>query len=280
MVSSRKFIAALLILMCLSIFLNVVFYTRILEYKEWLQDLQAKVNELSLENTVLRQSLEVLQQSLEYYPNASLIGEEEWIYMAGVITAESGKYRGEILRIYARLMEGSGRVFITTSPKIGITLQDSAETAFKAAQKISKFNASKVDVMLIVAANRTIDVVDGPSAGAAITVLLLLMFQAKEIRRDVIITGAIQEDGTIGRVGGIIEKAMAAAEIGATMFLVPPGQSETTIYVEKVTQIGPFKLIKPEPQIVNVQEYLEKQGYRIKVVEVHSVSEALQYFSP
>jgi uncharacterized protein len=279
MASSRKFIAALLILMCLSIFLNVVFYTWILEYKEWLQNLQAKVNELSLENTVLRQNLEVLQQSLEYYPNASLIGEEEWIYIAGVITTESGEYKGEILRIYARLMEGSGRVFITTSPKIGITLQDSAETAFKAAQKISKFNASKVDVMLMVMANKTIDVVDGPSAGAAITVLLSLMFQAKEIQRDVIITGAIQEDGTIRKVGGIIEKAIAAAEMGATTFLVPPGQSKSTIYVEKITQIGPFKFIERVPQTVNVQEFLEEQGYRIKVVEVSSVSEALQYFS-
>jgi len=104
------------------------------------------------------------------------------------------------------------------------------------------------------------------------------MLQGKELRRDVIITGTIQSDATIGKVGGIIEKAVAAAKSGASLFLVPQGQSIVTIYVEEETRIGPFRIIRYKPETVNVQEYLEKQGYNIQIIEVSNIFEALEYF--
>lgn len=271
MASARKAVAALFIMLCLSVSLNIVFYG-------WLQSLHEKVNELSLENIKLKESLEVLKHDLEYHPtNASPTGNN-WIYIAGVVASDSGSREGEILRVYARLIEGIGKVFIATSPKIGIELQSSAETAFKISQQISNVNASGFDCMFTVVANRSIEVVDGPSAGAAITILLSLMLQGAEPRRDVIITGTIQSDATIGKVGGIIEKAVAAAKNGATLFLVPKGQSTTTIYVKEETRIGPFRIIHYKPETVNVQEYLEKQGYNIQIIEVSNILEALEYF--
>ncbi|MBC7129648.1 hypothetical protein H5T51_00310 [Candidatus Bathyarchaeota archaeon] len=249
-----------------------------MEYDQVMRSLQQRVNELSLENAKLRQSLEVSGQSPEYHPVNATPAAGEWIYIVGVVSGEGGSYYGEVLRVYARFIEGSGRVFIATNPKIGITLQDSAETAFMVAQRISGVNASNLDVVLTVTANKTIDVIDGPSAGAAITVLLASMLQGADIRRDVMMTGAIQSDGSIGSVGGIIEKAKAAAEAGAGVFLVPKGQSKAVIYVEHVTQIGPLHIIRYEPQTVDVQEYLESQGYSIKIVEVADIQEALEYF--
>jgi uncharacterized protein len=43
--------------------------------------------------------------------------------------------------------------------------------------------------------------------------------------KTIVMTGTINSDGTIGPVGGILEKATAAKNIGATTFLVPSGQS-------------------------------------------------------
>lgn len=168
-----------------------------------------------------------------------------------------GSYIGEVLKVYARFIEGSGKVLIATNPRIGITLQDSAETAFTVAQRVSGVNASDFDVILTVTANKTIDVVDGPSAGAAVTVLLTSMLENVQIRRDVMMTGVIQADGSIGQVGGIIEKARAAAESGASVFLVPKGQSKAVIYMQHITRVGPLRIIKYEPQVVDVQEYLK-----------------------
>ncbi len=273
-----KVVAALLIALCLSVSLNIVLYMRIVEYKRWLQSLNERVNELSLENLVLKESLEVLKRDIEYHEvNASFLGDN-WIYIAGVATFDSGSYVGEILRVYARLVDGTGKVFIATTPKIGIELQSSAETAFKVAKVTSNVFVDRLDCMLTVVANKSIDVVDGPSAGAAITILLSLMLLGEEPRRDVIITGTIQSDGTIGKVGGIIEKAMAAAKIGANIFLVPKGQSTVMIYVEETTTIGPLKIKRYKSENVDVQEYLEAQGYNIQIIEVSNVQEALSYF--
>jgi uncharacterized protein len=278
MVNARRLTPVLLISLCLSISLNAALYMRVAEYEELLRSLHERINELNLENLTLKQSLEVLRHSLEYYPTNASPSGDNWIYVAGVVTSTSGRYEGEILRVYARFVEGTGKVFIATSPKIGIELQSSAETAFEIAKQVSNIKVDNFDCMLTVTANKSIDVVDGPSAGAAITVLLSFMLLGEAPQRDVVITGAIQSDGTIGKVGGIIEKAIAAAENGAKVFLVPKGQSTVTIYVEEVTRIGPLRIIEYKPENVNVQEYLEEQGYSIEVIEVSNIFEALKYF--
>jgi uncharacterized protein len=271
----KKITIILCILLFLSSLLNVFLYSKYVEYDGYLKNLQTKVNALSSENAMLKESLEVLKRSLPYHPtNVSLSGK--WIYIAGVIQTDGG-YEGEILRVYARFVEGSGKVFIGTTPKIGIDLQIAAETAFRVAQRVSGINASSFDCILTVAANRTIDVVDGPSAGAAITSLLSSILQGKEIRRDVVITGAIQGDGSLGSVGGIIEKAMAAAKIGAKIFLVPKGQTKVVVWKQKVTQMGSFRIIEYIPEVVGVEDYLRNEGFEIKVIEVENIFEALQY---
>jgi predicted S18 family serine protease len=68
------------------------------------------------------------------------------------------------------------------------------------------------------------------------------------------------------------------AQARAKLFIVPRGQTTTTIYVEHKTRIGPFTFITREPQIINVQEYLKNQGYTIKIVEVSTIQEAINYF--
>lgn len=63
--------------------------------------------------------------------------------------------------------------------------------------------------------------VDGPSAGAAITVAMLSAITKKPVRQDVAITGEISLLGEVKPVGGIIEKIYGAAQAGIKKVLIP-----------------------------------------------------------
>jgi predicted S18 family serine protease len=59
--------------------------------------------------------------------------------------------------------------------------------------------------------------IGGLSAGAAL--------EGKAVRRDCVLTGTIEEDGSIGQVGEVFDKAVAAQKKhNITLFLVPYDQ--------------------------------------------------------
>lgn len=68
--------------------------------------------------------------------------------------------------------------------------------------------------------------VGGPSAGLAFTLALIDELTPGELTggRDVAVTGTIDIDGTVGDVGGVVQKTAAVRRAGATLFLVPPGE--------------------------------------------------------
>ena len=66
--------------------------------------------------------------------------------------------------------------------------------------------------------------IGGPSAGLAFTLGVLDTLSAGELTggRRVAVTGTIEIDGTVGDVGGVIQKTAAVRAAGAEYFLVPP----------------------------------------------------------
>jgi PDZ domain-containing protein len=68
--------------------------------------------------------------------------------------------------------------------------------------------------------------VGGPSAGLAFTLAVLDVLTEGDLTggHDVAVTGTINDDGTIGEIGGVVQKAAAAADAGAEVFLVPNGE--------------------------------------------------------
>jgi hypothetical protein len=66
--------------------------------------------------------------------------------------------------------------------------------------------------------------IDGPSAGALMTVGVLAAMRDDNLRQDITMTGTINPDGTIGPVGGIPHKIEGAAQAGKKIVLVPSGQ--------------------------------------------------------
>lgn len=63
--------------------------------------------------------------------------------------------------------------------------------------------------------------IDGPSAGAAITICIISALLNKPIRQDVAITGEISLRGNIKPVGGIFEKVYGARRKGIKLVIVP-----------------------------------------------------------
>lgn len=63
--------------------------------------------------------------------------------------------------------------------------------------------------------------IDGPSAGAAITVCIISSLLNRPIRQNIAITGEISLQGKVKPVGGIFEKVYGARRMGIDLVLVP-----------------------------------------------------------
>jgi Lon-like protease len=73
--------------------------------------------------------------------------------------------------------------------------------------------------------------IGGPSAGLAFTLSLIDALTEGELTggRRVAVTGTIRLDGSVGAIGGLIEKTSAVRQGSATIFLIPTEQGEEQI---------------------------------------------------
>ena len=142
------------------------------------------------------------------------------------IPAVDAEGRGVVGRLYTTVKPGTGKILFNVDNILSqLDTQFSSRTAVKAAADYMNIDPSSIDVIFNLKVNATI--VEGPSAGSAMASSVVLAL--KGISPDnVMMTGTIEEDGKIGDVGAIEEKARAAKENGATLFIVPAGQASDT----------------------------------------------------
>jgi predicted S18 family serine protease len=89
--------------------------------------------------------------------------------------------------------------------------------------------------------------IDGPSAGALMTVGLLSMIRGDKIKPGITMTGTINPDGTVGPVGGIPYKVDGAKQAKAKTMLIPLGQrnsADDSGELVDVFEIGERKNVK------------------------------------
>ncbi|AFU57479.1 putative archaeal serine protease [Candidatus Nitrososphaera gargensis Ga9.2] len=194
------------------------------------------------------------------------------------------RYQGTVMDITVDIRDGRGLVLVNTEIPTGVDFQTSARTAVKVAQSMTGADLSRKDVIFSIKAkgeNSTasdLQAVDGPSAGAAMTVLLAAeLGNNAELKQDVLMTGTINPDGTVGLVGGVPEKAVAAGQYGAKIFLVPSGQAVYNEQTCEKRQEGPFIYQTCRTEQKSLSEYTEK-NYGMKVIEVKNIKDALAYF--
>jgi len=254
------------------------------------------LNQLAEKTVQLEQRLNMSTSQLEYYKelanyyaasteargNASGIIGEAGIPILAVQTTQTlfqTSYRGYVLRADVELVEGQGRVLVNTEVLNGMDIQTSVRTAAAVVETLTGASFGNTDIILTITSDVTVDAVDGPSAGAAITVALLAALRRVEVMDGIYITGTINSDGSVGKVGGVPYKALAAAEDGAETVIVPAGQGTVTLYEPKTIQLGRRILTTYEKVTMTLGEYLLENGYAVRVVEADSVLEAYMEFT-
>ncbi len=111
-----------------------------------------------------------------------------------------------------------GRGQMRFNETAGTMAKDSVFNAASVIKKITDKDISDYDVHVnIIGGGR----IDGPSAGAAITVCIISALQEKPLRQDIAITGEISLRGKIKPVGGIFEKIYGARRKGIKLVVVP-----------------------------------------------------------
>ncbi len=191
------------------------------------------------------------------------------------VVAVNANNAGVLGSMSVEIINGKGRVLINTNPFLEPDTQYSAEVAVKVAEDVSGRSIVNKDVIISFEMGDG-NVVGGPSAGAAMTLAVLAALEGKRVRSDVVITGEIMPDGSISAVGGIMEKAMAAGESGAILFLVPKGQKEVTYYEKRVEEERYGPLISYTtyfvPKTLDLSDYASQ--WELNIREVGNIRDA------
>jgi hypothetical protein len=128
---------------------------------------------------------------------------------------------GSMMNISVEIRPGQGRILVQTTPLMGIVFQDAANTAVYVAQNKTGVGLTGSDVIFSIESEHQISSVDGPSAGALMTLVMIAALKNQPLDPTVTLTGTIDKEGHVGAIGGVIEKATAAQENKKTLFLLP-----------------------------------------------------------
>ena len=175
---------------------------------------------------------------------------------------------GTMMQVTVDIKPGYGRVLVETKPLMGVVFQDAANTAVVAAENYTGCDLSGSDIIFSVEASAEVPEVDGPSAGALMTTLIIAALENITLPDEVTMTGTISPDGHIGEIGGIMEKAKAAKEDNKRIFILPRENSRLVRYEEVRKQYGGITIIKQNPVIEDTKEYIEKNiGIHVEYVD-------------
>lgn len=179
----------------------------------------------------------------------------------------------------------AGQIFVDVKPGTGLVLvninnvladyqtQISARTAAKIASNFTQVNISSLDVIYNIKANASI--VEGPSAGSAMTLATIAAIENKTINDSVFITGTIEDDGSIGTVGGIGEKAKAAKDNNAKLFLIP--DAKYNVGYNEVKECKDLDSIKYCEIVYLPRKTDLSQLLQLEIVPVKNITEAVKY---
>ncbi|MFD1671185.1 SepM family pheromone-processing serine protease [Agrilactobacillus yilanensis] len=112
--------------------------------------------------------------------------------------------------------------------------------------------------------------IGGPSAGLMFTLQVYDQLTGHHLRqgRTIAGTGTIENDGTVGAIGGIDKKVVAASEAGATVFFAPDDQ---------LTKAEKKQLPNYQNNYQIAKKAAKKIQTKMKIVPVKSLDDAINY---
>lgn len=210
------------------------------------------------------------------FKNTEFLSLENSTSVSLKVPAINQEGQGVATFLIVEATKGSGKTLVDIDNLLfWADTQHSIRIARKVAGEITNKNLDNFDLVYSVQANASL--IGGPSAGSALTIATIAALEDKKPREDVMITGSINHDGSIGPVNAILEKAKAAKDIGASVFLVPLLQSKDVVYetTEHCEKFGFSEICTTETRPRKVDINTETG---IRVQEISTIEEALSYF--
>lgn len=143
-------------------------------------------------------------------------------------------FMGSTLEIETVVFESKkpGAGVIKFNETAGSMAKDSVFNAASVIRRITDKDIKDYDIHVNVVGGGKID---GPSAGAAITISIISALLEKPIRQDMAITGEISLRGNVKPVGGIFEKIYGARRKGIKLVVVPKdNEKEVPLNLEDI----------------------------------------------
>ncbi|EQD47400.1 peptidase S16 lon domain protein, partial [mine drainage metagenome] len=160
---------------------------------------------------------------------------------------------GTLTVINLTVTAGTGKVVINGPAIVAQSTLNSSEIAVQVASNYLHVNEHYYNFEYYIdnATN-----VSGPSAGTAMTLLAISALSNRPLLNNFTVTGTMSYNGTIGEIGGVYDKASAAASNGMGFFMVPrapPQSQEELLY------------------------YLIQNTFSIPLIQVSNISDAAAY---
>lgn len=178
---------------------------------------------------------------------------------------------GGIANLHLEIKPGTGRVFIDTFPYTKTDTQISTRYAKKVACDFLDEDCTNKDFFYTIKAKSNI--VGGPSASGAMTVLTIALLEGIQPKQDIVMTGTINSGGIIGPVAGIKEKTEAAKNNGFKKALIPKRSILKTNVTNNTAKNS--SIINRSVNITYVDDF-KVQG--IEIVKINTLPQALKEF--
>ena len=200
---------------------------------------------LSRTEVLLKNETQTRQKLEEEIINLTMVTKSDY----GALAVDENNI-GHVIPLEVIIKEGKSNLFLNVANVlVDESMQSSAQTAIQVAREVTRTSLTDKDILINIKAPLEEGklAISGGSAGGAITIAAIAAMKGIQPRQDVLMTGTINEDHSIGKIGAPREKGIAARENGAKLFLVPPGQKN---------EVG---------------------GIGIDVIEVRTIEEAVKY---
>ncbi|RXE57271.1 hypothetical protein ABH15_03985 [Methanoculleus taiwanensis] len=186
--------------------------------------------------------------------------------------------KGSLVDVSVEVVPGRGRVLVQTTPLMGVVFQDAGNTAVSVACEEAGVNLSGSDVIFSVMAESEVSAIDGPSAGALMTALLLSVLEKRPVNDSVTLTGTIDPFGNVGEISGVAEKAQAAHDAGKDLILLPRKNNRVVSYGDVTRSIGGVEFTLQHPEDIDARQYIENEiGIRVEYVD--SIRDVMRYIA-
>jgi len=192
------------------------------------------------------------------------------------VPAVNQEGRGVSTSLIVKAEEGNGKTLVDINSLLyWVDTQNSIRMAKIVAENYTGQDLDKYDLTFSVDANASL--IGGESAGAALSLATIAAIQNLNLKKNIMITGTINHDGSIGPIGGVLEKAKAAKDSGSETFLVPLLQSREIAYEtrEHCEMFGLMEWCTVEKIPVQIDINSE---VGINIIEVGNIRGALEYF--